>query len=205
MREKIRYRTELGITLATAAGLIISANIFLRECPSNSLENAVEQSVSDEDIESSPEPPVRNTENGIPEAPIYDSDEIPSGYCSRYVRFAARDLFDKQYPAANAWDIRDNSNVVVRRINDDGLPELVDKGELKPGDLVGMHNPKSMRNYLRGVKEAGYTHVLLYLGANEEGLHFAHQFGSKMERKTLRKLQEDYSLKPIEVISINEN
>ena len=148
---------------------------------------------------------LEGVERLIPEAPVYPESEVPANYCARYVRFAARDLFGKNYPAADAWDIRDFESVGKIILKDNVLRELACAGTLKPGMVLGMYNPQSRYNNHPEAKKAGYTHVLLYLGDDENRrLYFADKFGRETRRITLSELQEKYGLIPKEILYVSD-
>ncbi len=141
-------------------------------------------------------------ENKIPEAPIYTVSEVPSNYCSRYAKLAAKELYGIDYPSADAWKLRDAENIDEIKLNDKiNLETLVKDGKLKPGMLVGMYYPKSKYNERDEVKKAGYTHVLVYIGKDKEGkLWFADKFGKNIRKKNLSELKKDNGLIPKEVL-----
>ena len=139
--------------------------------------------------------------NEIPDAPLYSESQVPANYCSRYVRFAARDLYDIEYPADDAWKLRNHSNMNAIKLNSgDDLRELADNETLKPGMVVGMFYPASKYNGRQDVEKAGYTHVLLYLGSKDGELYFADKFGSKIRKSSLSKLQSENGLVPKEIL-----
>ncbi len=120
----------------------------------------------------------------IKEGPVYSAVEVPANMCSRYVRYAAKDLFKIDYPAADAWDIRDGINVEEIKIDSKNtLETLVKDGSLKEGMVVGFYNPNSKYNARAEKDGAGYTHVMLYLGKDGEKLLFADKFGKKTRTK----------------------
>ncbi len=136
--------------------------------------------------------------------PIYSENKdrgVPSNYCARYVRVAAKDLFGIDYPYANVWDIREKSSVKTIPLNNKTLEQLVDEGKLVPGDAVGMYYPRSEHNDDKGAKKAGYTHMALYLGKEGHTLFFADKFGSKTRPRISLEAMEKTGLKPVEVIT----
>jgi len=147
------------------------------------------------------------SQDKIPEAPVYSELEVPANYCSRYARFAAKDLYDINYPADDAWKLRNHDSVGTIRISEvSDLDKLVDECRLKPGMVVGMFYPKSKYNGREDVEKAGYTHVVLYVGKDEKAqLHFVDKFGSKTRRKTLGELHRDNKLVPKEIIYNKEH
>ncbi len=120
----------------------------------------------------------------LKEGPVYSNAKVPANMCSRYVRYAAKDLFGIKYPAADAWDIRDDVNVEEIKVDSKNtLENLVKNGSLKEGMIVGFYNPKSSYNNVAKEDGAGYTHVMLYLGKDEQNLLFADKFGKKTRTK----------------------
>jgi hypothetical protein len=139
----------------------------------------------------------------IPEAPVYSESKVPANYCSRYVRFAARDLFGKTYPKDDAWNLRNYKNVEAIRLNNNTtLQDLTTKKVLTPGDVLGMFYPKSRYNGREDVQKAGYTHVVLFLGKENRDLYFADKFGSKIRKTTLTELEKENGLTPKEILQL---
>ncbi len=120
----------------------------------------------------------------IKEGPVYSGAKVPANMCARYVRLAAEDLFGIKYPAVDAWDIRDDSKVEEIKIDSKNtLENLAKNGFLKEGMIIGFYNPTSKYNTLAEKDGAGYTHVMLYLGKEDENLFFADKFGKKTRTK----------------------
>ncbi|MCX6750843.1 MAG: hypothetical protein NTZ83_05275, partial [Candidatus Pacearchaeota archaeon] len=78
---------------------------------------------------------------------------ISSGNCSEYAKKSAHKLFGKEYvwdkkkhDAGAAWNLR-YYNPVINEIDSIGeIKELIIEGNLKPGMILGMYNPKSKYN-----------------------------------------------------------
>ncbi len=120
----------------------------------------------------------------IKDGPIYSEDKVPANMCARYVRCAAEELFGIKYPVADAWDIRDDINVEEIKVDSKNtLENLAKDGSLKEGMIVGFYNPNSKYNARAEEDGAGYTHVMIYLGKDEEKLFFADKFGKKTRIK----------------------
>lgn len=140
------------------------------------------------------------------QVPVYSLEHVPSGYCSRYARYAANELFNKKYPGMDAWNRRYHDEVVVplgeiESVED--LPALAQEGRLKPGNIIGLNYPESTHNNDIDEKgnKASYTHVALYLGKNPEGkLLFAHEYKELTEIMDLEKMKER-NLGPREVLN----
>ncbi|MEK6925334.1 MAG: hypothetical protein AABW71_03805 [Nanoarchaeota archaeon] len=138
--------------------------------------------------------------------PIYSDMTVPANMCSRYVRFAANDLFGIQYPNANAWDIRDASNVSEIPVNSkEDVIKLAKDRFMKRGMALGLYNPKSKYNNVAQNDGAGYTHVALYLGMDRDGrMYFADKFGKETRKRTsLDELLEKGNLQPRELLFLN--
>jgi hypothetical protein len=145
-------------------------------------------------------------ETKVLQVPVYSLEHVPSGYCSRYARYAANELFDKKYPGMDAWNRRYHDEVVVpigeiESIED--LPALAEEGRLKPGNIIGLHYPESTHN--EDIDEQGnkasYTHVALYLGRNpEKKLLFVHEYKELTEVMDLEKMKER-NLGPREILN----
>lgn len=123
-----------------------------------------------------------NGEKRNMEIPKYNFLKMPPGNCARYARNVARDVFGLRYDSANAWDLR-YKNKIVTSANNEQLGDLVERGDLKPGMLVGVYNPKSA--HITDLDATGnrvaYTHMVVYLGKSDGKLRFAHQFKTKVE------------------------
>ncbi len=136
------------------------------------------------------------------QAPQYNT---PRDYCSRYARFAAKDLFEKEYAWDHAWNLRYKDKIVHEIQENDTFKDLITKNILNPGMIVGIKQPDYRTSHentrdLKGEK-AKYTHVILYAGLNDNGQpEFLHQYGWKKEKIT----QEDfkkYKFTPIEILT----
>ncbi len=146
-----------------------------------------------------------NVLESVPNGPIYDSNILPSSLCSRYVRLAANELFDIDYPAGDAWELRDLENVDELKVKSyDDLKILSKNGTLRPGMLVGFYNPKSNYNSHPEAKKSGYTHVGLFLGEEKDSLYFAHQFGKETRIKESDSSFERAGLVPKEILFIEK-
>lgn len=141
-------------------------------------------------------------EGRVLEGPVYSEDTVPAGMCSRYVRFAAKDVFNIDYPVANSWQIRDSDKIGEINVNSVGdLEDLARSDALKPGMIVGFFYPKSKYNVPATESGAGYTHVALYLGNENGRLFFADKFGKLTRtREPVEDLVEKGSLVPREVL-----
>ncbi len=154
--------------------------------------------ISNNDIRDSVQKPIVQE---LPEAPTYSENRVPSNHCSRYVRLAAKDLFNIKYPKADTWDLRDKVEIkTFKAKNRKDLEALADKGILTPGDIMAVYNPSSGYNSDPRTKKAGYTHVLIYLGSEGNEFYFADQFGSKTRTKISLSEIEKRGLKPIEIL-----
>lgn len=112
-----------------------------------------------------------------PDVPHY---LLPSEYCARYARLAAKDLSGTEYIGANAWDLAD-ANKLAANVNGN-LEELLDTGTLIPrSSIVTFYN----------LKEGKIRHAALYMGKNEKGQHFfAHQYKDIQLDETEEQLKE---------------
>ena len=102
--------------------------------------------------------------------PVYSLESVPEYYCARYVRLAAKELFDKKYPEADAWKMRNKSTIVANINSNEDLVSLVNKNILKPGMIIGLLNPDTKHK----MPKRPYTHMAIYLGKNGV-LQFAEQ------------------------------
>lgn len=136
--------------------------------------------------------------------PVYSENKekgVPANYCARYVRVAAKELFNRDYPYGDAWDFREKPSVKTIPIKNKTLEQLANEGSLVPGDAVGMYYPRSEHNDDKGAKKAGYTHMALYLGKEGNILFFADKFGSKTRPRISLEAMEKTGLRPVEVIT----
>lgn len=154
--------------------------------------------------------PVSTKVNGKSlKVPAYSLKKVPPLHCARYVREAAKDIFNESIPAADAWNLRyspEVQNVVSTNSSALNLESLAHQNNIRQGDMVGIYNPKS--RYLNEKDKTGervkYTHIGLYLGTNDFGEPMiAHQFG----RKTLVDSYSDMTnrgLMPREIMRVKD-
>lgn len=166
-----------SISLKTKAcvGLIASSMFGALMIGENSEQRQPAKSIS--------RPSISVIDSSIPEGPIYSQSEVPAGMCSRYVRKAALDVFGIQYPSADAWDMRNSLNIDEIKVNSEKLIQLAKDGTLKPGMILGIYYPKSHYNVRAEKAGAGYTHLGIYLGKDNEKLYFADKFGKLTRTK----------------------
>ncbi len=133
--------------------------------------------------------------------PVYGSAILDELLCSKYVRLAASDLFGKSYSISPAWDRHYNDSLVYE-FRGLSLEELALRKVLKPGMVIGVHNPGSSHNKdldMQG-NPVKYTHNALYLGTNKFGEPLvAEQFINAINVRTEKDMRRD-KLTPIEII-----
>jgi hypothetical protein len=142
------------------------------------------------------------------------SDEIQPPYyklnpnmCARYATLAAKNLFDEEYKTGNAWNMRYSNKIAHPLKNKEKLTDLIIDNILRPGMIIGAEQPRSK---YKGVKDsqgnkAEYTHVLLYVGLNDNKQpEFIHQFGRRIEKITEKDF-EKRKLTPKEIITTKED
>jgi hypothetical protein len=126
---------------------------------------------------------------------------IKQSHCARYTRLQAKNLFNLEFPANNAWDLIYFTEIVE---NLNSLEDLKNSKKLKPGNVILCYNPLSNFNGKKDIKgnEIKFTHTLLYLGEdfNEEKI-FIHQYINEqviinLEEISGYKLIPKYILKP---------
>ena len=117
--------------------------------------------------------------------PHYSLREVPPFHCARYARYIARDLFGKNYAPADAWNLRYHNGLTLD-VTDD-IESLVHSGQLKPGMIVGIYNPRSCNNQRKDEirQPIRYSHVAVFLGASL----FAHQFSFWARLDTSKQIQ----------------
>ncbi len=100
--------------------------------------------------------------------PRYGALKLGIFNCSKYTRFAAKELFNKKYNPCHAWNRRYNSDEVVEVKDSDIYSKIL---QAEPGSIIGINVPFS--NYQNGLDEKHQqrelTHVILYLGINKDG------------------------------------
>ena len=91
------------------------------------------------------------------------------GWCAGYATRAAKELFGLEYHRDHAWNLR-YDNAVVQSSENGGI----DFDSIAPGSIIGVNYPRSRHN-TQGNKNKdkngnprAYTHVVLYLGQNQE-------------------------------------
>lgn len=148
---------------------------------------------------------------------ILPSYKLPPEYCSKYARLSAKKIFNKKYIPGHAWDLKYDNKIVYQfkeeeTINDsttyENLKNLIIDGILKPGMMVVVKRQMKPNEYLayKSYNRAGRdkkgnkiedTHVLLYLGLNDNGEEeFAHYWYNKKEKIIPDKFKERKNLKP---------
>lgn len=137
--------------------------------------------------------------NKIINVPVYSLDSVPKFYCARYARLVAKELFDKEFPEADAWDMRTNSKVVASPTQNSDLEFLADQGILQPGMIIGLLNPETKQKH----PNRPYTHMAVYLGRNSI-LQFAEQV------ETITRISDlddfyDYHFKAKEVLDVKKS
>lgn len=138
------------------------------------------------------------------EGPVYSNSQVPPNMCSRYVRKAGEDLFGKEYPSADAWELRDFLGIDEMKVGSfENLKDLEMNGRLKPGMILGVHNPKSKYNQRAQQTGAGYTHVMIYLGKQDGRMYFADKFGPNTRTKVSLEDIAKSNLEPIEILYSN--
>lgn len=133
--------------------------------------------------------------------------KLPPSRCSKYMRKSAKSLFGKEYVPADAWDLQYNNKEVHQIKENENMEDLIIKGVLKPGMVIGAKWPvKDIRKYgnkgkdIKG-KPIEYTHVVGYLGFNKDKEpEFLHQWGSKKEKATQKELEEKYKIEFVEIL-----
>ncbi len=137
------------------------------------------------------------------QVPRYGVLRVPEGYCARYARMAAFDLFGLNYTPGHAWDLA-HVNYSVKHLHRDRLEDLARRNVLQQGMIIGMHNSES--DYAEGLDCLGnkrkYTPIALYLGTEPETQRtlFADQFEENIEVYNSFKMYED-GLEPREIIA----
>lgn len=128
--------------------------------------------------------PVETKESGRLNVPVYSQKDVPRANCSRYIRYAGKQLFNEEYFPGNAWE-RKKADKFVSYVGKNPLEQLADSGVLKPGMIIAAHFPKSK------FKSHDVTHVALYLGrgVNGKGL-YAHEWGVRTEVTDEKRLRE---------------
>lgn len=128
------------------------------------------------------------------DVPLFDSGELPQSYCARFARLASENLFGKNYPISDAWDMRDSDGVFSLALGDDGVVYATKNGILTPGMLVGSYYKWSRAND----GKRPYTHLSLYVGTHHGEPVFLEQFRNEVRLSTMR----DYDLSGLEVREI---
>lgn len=141
----------------------------------------------------------------VAKAPSYSSESVPDMHCSRYVRFAADDMFGLTYVSGDSWQLRnDPDNVIPIPIKGfEDLVRLQKQGTLIPGDIIGFYSPNSIHANDQGYRDTGYTHVVLYTGNEKSKLYGADKFGKLTRQKfDITDLVKD-GWNPVEVVHYN--
>tara|TARA_Y100000310_G_scaffold157518_1_gene156892 strand:+ start:571 stop:1083 length:513 start_codon:yes stop_codon:yes gene_type:complete len=132
------------------------------------------------------------------EVPIYDRNWLKGSHCARFARTVAGYTSGKDYEPSDAWNMRHKHNTVMVY----NFEKQVERGEIEPGDLVGIRRPFS--NYRNRVdstgEKAAYTHMTVFLGEDARGdLRFAEQVGENSGTTTLSSIRMRLG-RPVEVI-----
>lgn len=143
--------------------------------------------------------------------PIYSEGQVPTSYCARYARMAAKDLFGLDYPVAHAWKIRSFPEIEAIPFKTKGeFEDFARAGLLRPGMLVGFYFPWTFpENRANALKEGvDYTHMALLTDTDSEGGPF---FADKFKAKTRPRISFSRMcglpnlLKPREVLYIRDH
>ncbi len=137
--------------------------------------------------------------------PIYSESETPPFYCSRYVKYVAKDLFGECYPSTDAWELKyaDKMNTHVIS-NGETISSLISNGILAKGRLIGVYTPLSEYNNTIDSKNSKvkYTHVVIYLGNTSSGApRFADLYANEIRVFDDSVLLSQFT--PIEVLYLN--
>ena len=126
--------------------------------------------------------------------PCYNSETLPKGFCARFVRLAAKDLFGLDYPVVNAWDLQHDAVLIANLNGNRNLHEMSTFDLLEKGIVVGAYYPQSKANG-RSDKQnikVSYTHVLLFVGNDSLGNPvFIEQFKEKIQIRRLDDFDND--------------
>lgn len=208
----MKDRRNILLSTLVGSGLVIGGNAIFNGLPDYSPKDSVTSNLPYQDqpiVTQKTEQreirePACDLSSKLRVGPVYDESRVPANNCSRYVRFAAKDMFGVEYPAADAWNLRDFSSVEHIPVSDENdVRNRALKGEFIPGDVLAVYNPNSSYNSNPRARKVGYTHVLLYLGKDDMGeMHFADKFGSKTRKDiSLHEIIQN-KLKPVETLRV---
>ncbi|MBM3232471.1 hypothetical protein FJZ21_03805 [Candidatus Pacearchaeota archaeon] len=142
--------------------------------------------------------------------PVYSEGQVPTSYCARYARMAAKDLFDLEYPVGHAWKMRSFPGIETIPIHStQELADFANMGMLKPGMLVGFRYFFTHPDNLNAARKEGvdYTHMALLIDTDSEGgPFFADKFKSDTRpRISLATITRLRTLKPRELLYLKGN
>jgi hypothetical protein len=137
------------------------------------------------------------------------SIKVKKDHCAEYATKAAYKLFNKKYNRHDAWNLQ-YTNQIVNELDSIGeIKELIIRGYLKPGMLIGTKRPltqKQLKKYGKDLKgnTPEYTHVVVYAGVNDNlEPEFVQQYGRKIEKLTLSELVNK-DLIPVEILDTSD-
>jgi hypothetical protein len=128
------------------------------------------------------------------EIPFFSSKDLQDCFCARYARLTSKLLFDKAFPIADAWNMRKQPGIIVKKANSSLFSSKYYREKVLPGTMVGIYTPDSRHNE----EERPYTHISLYLGEQNSQAIFLEQFIHEIRLMDLR----DYELAQLEIKEI---
>jgi len=119
--------------------------------------------------------------------PYYSMEQLPDGFCARYARLCAGVIFGEDFPVADAWKMREQSRVIARQADNAQFIHLVEKGLIKPGNLLGVYCPGSRLNS----EDREYTHMSIYLGKQNGKPVILEQISNEIRVMSVQEYQMD--------------
>ncbi|MBI2657531.1 hypothetical protein HYX08_02440 [Candidatus Woesearchaeota archaeon] len=122
--------------------------------------------------------------------PIF-GPELPPDRCSTYARLAAELIFGIHYPEIGTKQMRFEHEIETVQVSNSQLPELVGRGTVRPGMLLGVYSARN--RYNDGIHP--YAHLALFLGQQARVPLFLEQLGKRIRTPNLM----DYDLEGFEI------
>lgn len=131
-------------------------------------------------------------DNGSLGVPLFSPEQVHDFYCARYARLSSRFIFGKEFPAADAWDIRNQPEVRVIPYDNHSFRKFAEA--VPKGAITGIYLRDS--DYNDGSLK--YTHVALYLGILKGNPLFLEQFEREVRLINLSEYERlGYEIKEI--------
>ncbi|VVB83009.1 Uncharacterised protein [uncultured archaeon] len=84
-------------------------------------------------------------DNRVLDIPIFNKEQVPSLFCSRYARLSAEYIFGIKFPVTHAWKMRNHPQITALPTDNASFKILSNENRIESGSIVGVYVPKSQR------------------------------------------------------------